>query len=62
LCRRHGIDLPIANIGATALRTRPIADVLTVGNFATPDFCVDPSPYRLTRFSDGSAIRRPEMM
>jgi glycine/D-amino acid oxidase-like deaminating enzyme len=38
LCRRHGIDLPIANIGATALRTKPIADVLTVGNFATPGF------------------------
>ena len=35
-----------------------LASQLATG--ATP--CVDPSPYRLSRFSDGSAIRRPEMM
>jgi glycine/D-amino acid oxidase-like deaminating enzyme len=40
LCRRHGIDLPVANIGATALRTKPVADVLTAGNFAAPGFAM----------------------
>ena len=36
---------------------------LLASQLATGDTpCVDPSPYRLTRFSDGSAIRRPEMM
>lgn len=39
-CRHHGIDLPIANIGATALRTKPVADVLTAGNFAAPGFAM----------------------
>lgn len=40
LCRRHGIDLPVANIGATALRTKPIEDVLTVGAFSAPGFAM----------------------
>ncbi len=40
LVRRHGIDLPVANIGATAMRTKPMADVLTAGNFAAPGFAM----------------------
>lgn len=37
-CRHHGIDLPVANIGGTALRTAPVPDVLTAGNINTPGF------------------------
>jgi len=40
LCRRYGIDLPIANIGATALRTKPVADVLSFGTLAAPGFAL----------------------
>lgn len=32
-CRHHGIELPILNIHGTAMRTEPVPDVLTVGNF-----------------------------
>lgn len=39
-CRRHGIELPVVNIGGTALRTKPAADVLTGGNFYAPDFAL----------------------
>lgn len=31
--RRHGIDLPVANIGATAMRTTPTQQVLPEGTF-----------------------------
>jgi glycine/D-amino acid oxidase-like deaminating enzyme len=34
-CRHHDVELPVANIGATALRTEPAPDVLTVGNIST---------------------------
>lgn len=40
LCRHHGIDLPIANIGATAMRTKPIDNVLPVGTFGAPGFAL----------------------
>lgn len=39
-CRHHGISLPIANIGGTALRTAPAPDVLSCGNFYTPEFAL----------------------
>ena len=39
-CRHHGIDLPVANVGGTALRTKPAADVLTAGNFYAPGFAL----------------------
>ena len=39
-CTRYGIALPVANIGATAFRTKPAADILTAGNFYTPGFAL----------------------
>jgi len=39
-CRHHGIELPIANIGGTALRTEPAPDILTAGNIYTPELAL----------------------
>ncbi len=39
-CRHHGIPLPIANIGGTALRTAPAPDILTVGNLYVPGLAI----------------------
>lgn len=38
--RRHGIDLPVANIGATAMRTTPTQQVLLEGTFAGNGFAM----------------------
>ena len=46
-CRRHGIDLPIANIGGTALRTTAVAQIVEAGCLSTPG-------YALRRRVDGS--------
>lgn len=46
-CRRHGIDLPIANIGGTALRTSAAPQVVEAGCLSTPG-------YALRRRIDGS--------
>jgi glycine/D-amino acid oxidase-like deaminating enzyme len=35
-CRHHKIDLPIANISGTALRTEAAPDILTTGNISAP--------------------------
>lgn len=40
LLRRYGIDLPVANIGATAMHTKPIARILPEGTFAAPGFAM----------------------
>lgn len=46
-CRRHGIELPIANIGGTALRTSAAPQVVDAGCLSTPG-------YALRRRIDGS--------
>lgn len=38
--RRYGIDLPVANIGSTAMRTKPIAQILPEGTFGAPGFAM----------------------
>lgn len=40
LLRRHGIDLPVANIGATAMHTKPVAQILPEGTFSAPGFAM----------------------
>ncbi len=39
-CRRHGIDLPVANVDGTALRTTPAAAVVQAGCISTPGFAL----------------------
>lgn len=38
--RRYGIDLPVANIGATAMRTTPVPQVLPEGTFGGTGFAM----------------------
>jgi glycine/D-amino acid oxidase-like deaminating enzyme len=45
--RRHGVDLPVANVEGTALRTTPAPEVVNAG-------CVSGSGYALRRRLDGS--------
>lgn len=40
LCRHHGLNLPVANIEGTAIRTTPAPDILTAGALYTPDFAL----------------------
>lgn len=46
LCRRHGINLPVANVEGTALRTTPAPQIIDAG-------CLNTGDYALRRRLDG---------